>query len=1131
MTTTADAKPSALFNGRRTEVSQWRAHSLQVANWGGFDGLHSIDLDVTSALLSGASGTGKSTILDAYIALMMDSNTPFNGASNDNVMGRARSAEQRNVLSYVRGKIDESRDPETGKVRDIVLRGDGKNTWSAIAMTWVNDDGRHLTAMRLYYAPAATGLSRDVKIEMAIYPDRFDLASVEPFARQDVAFHNSRMRTAFPGLDFFTSYAKFAAALHKRLGIGKQGDGASAMKLLARIQGGRQVTSVDTLYKDMVLERPRTYEAADEALEHFATLESSYQTMITAQQQADALSGIEEQYAALTAARAETALIDTFCIAQPDDALTPFLAWAADRESAMLDAEIADVRAAKDRAELDHAEATQEVARLDALLAANRRQQWENGGGALDALTKEIEALRADQQAMAARQRTAATRTAPLGPLPTDQPGWDNWTRQAETGLTAYPADLAALRDREDDITAERVPIDTQKNNLLAERSYLAGRANLIPQDMVVARADIARATGIPATDLPFIAELIDIDPAHEKWRTAAERVLGSVARTMLVPADAGLTGREFRRLINDLNLGVRIQFDVVTTGTARTALDPDTLPGKFIFADDSPYLGWLTKRLAHGFAYECIDNPSGFQDDGRSRVTLSGQTQDGSRGAHGGTVRRILGFSNASRLTEIDDLLDAIENELARLDADRTVVREQIDDLNARRDAYMFVRDTAWPTIDVLGTLARIQVKEDERAGLLAGNDVLTHLQDEERRLDADLAQQRARAFRAETAAQAYNKEWGDLAERQDQVGDLLTDLHDAAVTVAADQVDRLDAEYAKFATTGKHAEFRAVVRKVRAELNDRLRQAGSEALAMERALTTTFRQFNARWDTGPNIGVEVESYDHYLGLLDALRSEGLGERREAFRNKVIEWSGEDLLALQGSLNDAFDDILERLYPVNAILAALPFGPRKDRLFIHMTRTRAADMDRFRTELRALASGLTDLGDDDAVERRFKDLQAFMARLRKAPGSERDYLLDVRRHIHVVAERRDPLTQEALATYDSLGGKSGGETQELIAFIVGAALRYQLGDEDLDRPVYAPVFLDEGFVKSDSEFAGRAVQAWLGLGFQLIIGAPLDKVTAIEPHVARMISVTKSATGRSRAMQVDNRDTTNGTE
>jgi uncharacterized protein YPO0396 len=61
-------------------------------------------------------------------------------------------------------------------------------------------------------------------------------------------------------------------------------------------------------------------------------------------------------------------------------------------------------------------------------------------------------------------------------------------------------------------------------------------------------------------------------------------------------------------------------------------------------------------------------------------------------------------------------------------------------------------------------------------------------------------------------------------------------------------------------------------------------------------------------------------------------------------------------------------------------------------------------------------------------------------------------------------------------------------------------------------RPRFAPVFLDEGFVKADSEFAGRAVQAWRGLGFQLIVGVPLDKVTGLEPHMDELLAITKNS-------------------
>src|SRR3546814_13059993 len=76
----------------------------------------------------------------------------------------------------------------------------------------------------------------------------------------------------------------------------------------------------------------------------------------------------------------------------------------------------------------------------------------------------------------------------------------------------------------------------------------------------------------------------------------------------------------------------------------------------------------------------------------------------------------------------------------------------------------------------------------------------------------------------------------------------------------------------------------------------------------------------------------------------------------------------------------------------------------------------------------------------------------------RSAVGvSERDRLLDVRRHVEISAERFDHVTGELKATYRTLGEKSGGESQELVAFIVRSALRFRLGEEMRSRPRFAP--------------------------------------------------------------------------
>ena len=187
--------------------------------------------------------------------------------------------------------------------------------------------------------------------------------------------------------------------------------------------------------------------------------------------------------------------------------------------------------------------------------------------------------------------------------------------------------------------------------------------------------------------------------------------------------------------------------------------------------------------------------------------------------------------------------------------------------------------------------------------------------------------------------------------------------------------------------------------------------------------------------------------------------------------------------------MDASIEEIEDRLDPINSILGKLPFGANPDRLRIKLRRLTPEHVTVFRKELRALSSAATKDLPEDQLETRFKDLQRFMAQMRKRDDpravpelSDRDRLLDVRKHVEITAERYDS-SGTLLSVHSSLGGKSGGESQELVAFIVGAALRFRLGDEARERPRFAPVFLDEGFIKADAEFAGRAVAGVEGPG------------------------------------------------
>jgi uncharacterized protein YPO0396 len=313
--------------------------------------------------------------------------------------------------------------------------------------------------------------------------------------------------------------------------------------------------------------------------------------------------------------------------------------------------------------------------------------------------------------------------------------------------------------------------------------------------------------------------------------------------------------------------------------------------------------------------------------------------------------------------------------------------------------------------------------------------------------------------------------------------------------------------------------AAFDAVVARVGERLRHDRETAATAVATGTDALRTVFEAFVRQWPS-PDLGTDPDaSYRDFDRVLTVLETDRLHELEGEWRRSLLRLSGDDLTDLERTIARSLREITERIDPVNRILAELPFADDDHRLRIDPRTVQSSVVARFRKELRDLRELLASDASDAEREARYARMSRLVERLRPT-SPERADLIDVRRHVRLSAEKVD-LAGNHVALYDHIGEKSGGESQELVAFIVGAALRYQLGDAGAERPRYAPVFLDEALIKADAQFSGRAVGAWRGLGFQLVIGAPNDKVSALEPHVDASYVITKDATGRSRPRAV----------
>lgn len=1113
--------------------TQWRLESLQVVNWGGFQGFHQLPFHPDATLLSGGSGTGKSTLLDAYTALMMPSSVAFNGASNDSVVGRARSEAggQRTLLTYLRGKQGVN-DESGGASSDSLLRGDGAATWGAIAATFIDSDRARFSAVRVFFVPASASDVPSITGRMATYPGPVDL--------NDLAVHMRRHTAGKPlaplitatwnGAKVYSKYSEFSNTLFTQLAIGANGDGAKALDLLARIQAGRAVNSVNALYRDLVLDTPSTFRNADLALEHFDVLADDLARMIEAEQKHATLRDIREINAELSSARQRAAALDHYGLNQPGT--TKLTVWSLRKEEALLDDAEELARTRHRTAEIDSNEAALTAERIWLELEAARSDYREAGGEELSSLDDQINRLSGELSIAEGNREDLAEHAAKVPATVNSRGDFDALQHDAHSFAKRRDAWAANHQRQRDALRDQLKPLEDERRTLRRDIDHLTRSGTRIRANLGNLRDIVAKRLGMSPASLPFLAELIDLRPGQDEWRTAIETVLGGDASRIVIPRERR---REIARALNDLIATQQIRLIDGATDLppryplsgADTADQAGRVLGKLQFADH-PYAGWVQTHLdTPALNALCVASPDDL-DGGGFRVTAKGQVRSGIRSAIGRNSRdNIIGFSSAEEIATLEDELQRVETALATTKTALETLALEDREHNQRRDAYIAILQFRWVDVDTEAIRARLTGLEERQAALRSADDKLHQLSEQIQQL----TERHRKSLIIQTAntltADKLHEAWEQLVDQKDAVvRQLAPHESNDAFDLTPEQEADLAAAYAAVVAHARNEDALAEAERfaerlaiMQLRLREQATSVRSEIDSAEKTLSNTFAQYSSRWPDNNLPGTYTPAaYDDYVRILEELESRGLYETREEWQRSIAQWSGEDLLPLSQALFSEIDAIKARVAPINDILETIPFGPRRGRLVLRVDDIHSESVRQFRQKLRRMTTLATKQMTFEETKKTFHDLSLFMDHLRdpkdpryNADRADRARLLDVRRHVEVYAvEHPSGADTWQPLEHRQLGTASGGESQELIAFIIGSALRFRLGDELRDWPRFAPVFLDEGFVKADSEFAGRAVSAWRTLGFQIIVGTPEDKFTGLERHMDSFIVVYK---------------------
>ncbi|RFA13909.1 hypothetical protein B7R21_07560 [Subtercola boreus] len=1092
----------------RTPAGQWRLAEVQLANWGAFDGaIYRIPIARKGHLITGPSGSGKSSLLDAIATVLTpDKWLQFNSAAQ----GAGQRAGQRGIASYVRGAWSRTTDDEEDRVVSQYLRAGA--TWSGIVLRYENGVDAPVSLARLFFVRGTATTNADVSDVCVLDRSALDLRDLEPFARGGLETRKIQAQFSDAIVTSNRSHARFYARMRSIFDIASE----SALQLLHKTQSAKSLDSLDQLFRDYMLDRPRSFDLADTAVAQFGELRDAHDHVVQLRIQRDhlvELRAVSERFDQADASAAVSRVLS--------DATIPYQKR---RSLELARAELQSVgeAVATLSVEADRAEAARQRAEEDFDVA--QRRALELGGGDADQLQHRIrtaqEAARDTEGRWQALERQL--RTAGTDHVPASASEFAELIAEIDRNLASVPS-------------AQSTTISFEQNDRLSKASQTVRRieqdvyalntsGSTVPRRLLDVRKDLAEGTGLPLTALPFAAELIEVRPEFTAWTGAIERVLKPLALTMLVRTEHL---RAVRRWADTHRVPTRLVFEEVTSSSPppRPASSHRSVVNRITVAD-SPFAGWLTGIVSDRFDFACVDTVDELGDHIRA-VTISGQQKTSRTRYEKDDSVRLDDRSNwvlGDRETKLESLLELFRDAQAEKAAARAVVERASNEQNAsqrRQGVLAAIREYTWRDVD-----------RDAAATVV---DSLRHQLTELTRGDSDLTT-------ALAAADTARRERDDLVS---EAGDIRLTLRQKSAT-RDELVDVVEAFEAGFAS-GSFGEvdqptydelerrFRTVQRSITRQNIAEVGQDVLQKLHRERdgALATAndasnevsrlAAEFKQLWSaSAADLTPTFADRRAYLQILDEIVAHGLPDHEARFLGLLRDRSRDLIGDLVSELLGAPREIEERVMPVNDSLSRSRFD--EGRFLRLRVKTRRGDtVARFITDLRSISEEGWQDDDTETAERRFATLAELMRKFASSEHIDRTWkaqCLDTRLHVTFLAEEIDE-DARVRATYDSGVAMSGGQQQKLVVFCLAAALRYQLADPDAAHPKYGTIVFDEAFDKADTRYTRMALDVFVEFGFQLILATPQKLLQTIEPYVGAATSIENPTRQRSEVANV----------
>jgi uncharacterized protein YPO0396 len=1088
---------------------QHRLRRIQLINWGTFD--YYVDLPVprSGLLITGESGSGKSTLLDALSAVLVrPAKLRLNAAAQEGGAGDR----SRNLLTYVRGAYKREADANSGDPVTAYLRPGA--AWSGICLTYGNGlDGslaKTTSLIRLLHVASSASSAQDVRSLFGVAEEEVDLLILEPYVENGLDMR--RIKAAFPSWAINSEYSGFAQKMQRCFGL----ENEQAQLLLHKTQSAKNLTSLDVLLRDFMLDPPGTFELVDQAIEQFDELSTAHHAVVDARCQTEILSNLD-----VLAKQRQTLIEQGRIVAAEQLHLEAFTLR---RNIGHIESELEKLSQRLDAFEREMAQAEKALASRRAEQETFRRKVDGLGGRDLEVLLKEKE-LYAQQLAsvQAERAKLSAAAGAAGLELPVKASGLEGFLKQVahrlqELDETAQERESRhALTIHAGQIKDAREQIERQLRTLEAQRSPLDER-------LLALRRKLAETADIPLERLDFAGELISVRAEESDWTGAIERVLRNLAQTLLVPDDLYPFVSDY---VDRNHLGLRLVY-LRVSHEVRAVADPQdkrSLVHKLVIAEGE-FSSWLRAELIQRFDYLCVQSASELRAVKRG-VTRVGQVKHSATRHEKDDRSRVDDPSQWMLGSSIEMKRQALRAELHRLrveEGEATKRRDEREDEHGKRQNLIQRLDELsrleWASIDEQGVLDELEAVRTRIDAHHASHGGLSEAQAQLKRAEAAVADAEGQFDKLRDQRSRKQQECEQKQQERDKAIARLNELDPVPETVA-------ESLSARFERTGL-MQLEATSRKVHDEMQKQSQRISGKLREIENACVGAMTEYKTRWP-GPaaDLAGGIEYLGEYLAILENLRADRLPEFENRFFALLQKQSRNNIGIISQTISRSRREIRLRIDPINRSLEQTEYAPGKH-LKLSVIDASTRDVQEFLNDLNVISSGSLEemmnlepsREERERAEERFLKLEGLLKRLASSDPVDqawRKRCLDTRLHVRFRADVIDAKTQKVEDVYTGAGGLSGGERQKLVVFCLAAALRYQLAREGSDQPSYGLVILDEAFDKTDPAFTRAGLDVFRSFGFQLLLATPLKMLQTLEAYVGGAVQVSSRENEGSR--------------